>query len=69
METSVNDFPALRDLDALLRAIASTIAYLAILTVTCLVLRFRLKIPVADLFLMRPSDIGFLRTLFLKPAP
>ncbi len=50
-------------------AIASTIAYLAILTVTCLVLRFRLKIPVADLFLMRPSDIGFLRTLFLKPAP
>lgn len=50
-------------------AIASTIAYLAILTVTCLVLRFRLNVPVADLFLMRPSDIGFLRTLFLKPAP
>jgi O-antigen/teichoic acid export membrane protein len=50
-------------------AMASTIAYLAILTVTCLVLRFRLQVPVADLFLMRPSDIGFLRAMFLKPAP
>ncbi len=49
-------------------AMASSIAYLAILTVTCLVLRFRLNMPVADLFLMRPSDIGFLRTLFLKPV-
>ena len=49
-------------------AIASSVAYLAILTVTCLVLRFRLNMPVADLFLMRPSDIGFLRTLFLKPV-
>ena len=48
-------------------ATASTIAYLAILTVTCLVMRFRLKVPVADLFLLRPTDLGFLRSMFLKP--
>ena len=48
-------------------SIASTIAYLAILTVTCLVIRFRLHIPVADLFLLRPSDLAFIRSMFMKP--
>ena len=47
-------------------AAASTIAYLAILTVTCLVIRLRLKVPVADLFLLRPSDLGSLRSMFQK---
>ncbi len=46
---------------------ASTIAYLSILTVTCLVLHFRLRIGVSDLFLLRPSDLGSLRSMFLKP--
>ncbi len=45
---------------------ASSIAYLTILTVTCLVLRFRLGIPVADLFLMRPADVVLLRSQFHK---
>ncbi|HMU12555.1 MAG: polysaccharide biosynthesis C-terminal domain-containing protein [Bacteroidetes bacterium] len=49
-------------------SIASSIAYLAILGVTCLVLRYRLNMPVAELFLLRPSDFGFLRTIFLKSA-
>ncbi|MBP7515425.1 MAG: polysaccharide biosynthesis C-terminal domain-containing protein [Flavobacteriales bacterium] len=48
-------------------SIASTIAYSAILTVTCLVIRFRLHIPVADLFLLRPSDLAFIRSVFMKP--
>lgn len=48
-------------------AMASTVAYSAILIVTCLVLRYRLQMPVADLFLLRPTDFGFLRSMFLKP--
>lgn len=47
-------------------AVASTISYLAVLVVTCLVLRFRLGLNVMDFFFMRPSDIGFLRTMFRK---
>jgi O-antigen/teichoic acid export membrane protein len=47
-------------------ALASSIAYLTILAVTCVVLRFRLGIPVADLFLMRPTDVSLLRSQFLK---
>jgi O-antigen/teichoic acid export membrane protein len=46
---------------------ASTIAYLAILTVTCLVLHYRLRMTVSDLFLLRPADLGGLRSMFLIP--
>jgi len=43
-------------------AIASTISYLVVLIVVLLVIRFRLRIPVHDLFLLRASDIKSLRT-------
>ena len=48
------------------RLLAVILYYLAILTVTCLVIRLRLKVPVADLFLLRPSDLGSLRSMFQK---
>ncbi len=43
-------------------AIASTISYLSILVAVLSVIRYRLGIPVHDLFLVRYSDLGSLRT-------
>ena len=42
-------------------AVASTVSYAAILGVVLLVIRFRLLIPVHDLFLLRLSDLRLLR--------
>lgn len=50
-------------------AMASTVAYLSILVVTCTVLFRRLRIPVSELFLMRPSDLSLLRSMFLRRDP
>lgn len=42
-------------------AIASTVSYFVILLVIVLVIRYRLHIPVHDLFLLRPADLVLLR--------
>jgi len=50
-------------------ALASTISYFVILLVIVLVIRYRLRIPVHDLFLLRSSDLVLLRNpASWKPA-
>jgi O-antigen/teichoic acid export membrane protein len=43
-------------------AIASSVSYFSLLVVPCLVVRFRMGIPVHDLFLLTPSDLSRLRS-------
>ncbi|HMN04328.1 MAG TPA: oligosaccharide flippase family protein [Flavobacteriales bacterium] len=53
-------------------ALASSLAYLTNVTIQCLVVRFKLGIPIWDMFLLRPSDIGRVRQLItdrLRPGP
>jgi Na+-driven multidrug efflux pump len=42
-------------------AIASTVAYLLVLLIILITIRYRLGIPVHDLFLLLPKDIRHLR--------
>ncbi len=44
-------------------SIASSIAYLSLLVVPCLVIRYKMGIPVWDMFILRSSDLSRIRTL------
>lgn len=44
-------------------SIASSIAYLSLLVVPCLVIRYKMGIPVWDMFILRSSDLARIRTL------
>jgi O-antigen/teichoic acid export membrane protein len=44
-------------------SMASSIAYLSLLVVPCLVIRYKMGIPVWDMFILRTSDLARIRAL------
>ncbi len=50
-------------------SIASSIAYLVLLVIPCLVIRYKMGITVWDMFLLRPSDLVRIRALVATRLP
>lgn len=70
--TVILDFLLVPSLGIKGAAMASSLAYLTNVAIQCHVVRFKLGIPIGDMFLLRPSDIGHLRQLVtdrLRPGP